>query len=207
MQFNPKSGRYHDESGSFVARSEILRLLDSEAARLEIRLQGHARLLANGKLNVAEFQERMAVDLKLSHLRSGMLAAGGKEQMDARRYGAVGAELKRQYKYLAGFGTAIANGELSEKQIINRAKMYGISTRVAFFKVEKVSRKDVGVTEAKRDLDSSAKHCPSCLRHSTYGKFVSVDEITPPGTDCECQARCRCRVVYRKLSDALPTAA
>jgi hypothetical protein len=195
--YDRRTGQFHGGDRRFVARAEVLRLADAEAARLETRLSGHARLLTQNKISVPEFQLRMAEDIKLSHLRMAAFGAGGEKQLTPRHFGTAGQELKRQYKYLQGFGDAVAQGELSEKQILSRAKSYGMSARTAFFKAEKVTRQDNGAREAKRSLDSQARHCSSCLGHSTGGLWLPIDQVVAPGVDCECQSRCRCRVAYR----------
>jgi hypothetical protein len=195
--YDKRTGQFHGGDRRFIARAEVLRLADAEAARLETRLSGHARLLTQNKISVPEFQLRMAEDIKLSHLRMAAFGAGGEKQLTPRHFGTAGQELKRQYKHLQGFGDAIAQGELSEKRILSRAKSYGMSARTAFFKAEKVTRQDNGAREAKRSLDSQARHCSSCLGHSTGGLWLPIDQVVAPGVDCECQSRCRCRIVFR----------
>lgn len=197
VTYDKRVGQFRGLDGRYVARAEILRLLDAESARLQIRLQGHARLMAQNRITISTFQERMADELKLSHLRSAMLASGGEKQLTPRHFGAIGQELKRQYQYLYGFGHDLANGKLSAKHAIARAKSYGLSTKTAFYQAEKITRKGHGATEAKRSLDSQSRHCISCLNHSTRGRWLPIDNVVAPGVSCECQSRCNCRVVYR----------
>ncbi|MEP0872381.1 hypothetical protein NDA01_21435 [Trichocoleus desertorum AS-A10] len=197
VTYDRRTGQFHGGDRRFIARAEVLRLVDAEAARLETRLSGHARLLTQDKIGVTEFQLRMAEDVKLSHLRMAAFGAGGEKQLNARHFGTAGQELKRQYKYLQGFGDAIGQGELSEKQILARAKSYGVSARTAFFKSEKLTRESYGAREAKRSLDSQARHCSSCLGHSTRGLWLPIGQVVAPGVDCECNSRCRCRIVFR----------
>ncbi|MEP0872112.1 hypothetical protein NDA01_20050 [Trichocoleus desertorum AS-A10] len=179
----------------FYCRAKVLRLVDAEATRLETRLSDHARLPTQDKISVAEFQLRIAEDVKLSHLRMAAFVAGGEKQLNARHFGTAGQKLRRQYKHLQGFGDAVAQGELSEKQILARAKSYGVSARTAFFKSEKLTRVSYGAREAKRSLDIQSRHCSSCLGHSTGGLWFRIDQVVAPGVDCECQSRCRCRIV------------
>lgn len=207
ITYDRRAGSYRGENGRFVARAEVLRLLDGEAARLEVRLRGHARLLTTNRISLSEFQARMAEDLKLSHLRSAALGSGGRKGLSNRHFGKVGQELKEQYQFLRGFGDAIAAGELSEAQILARAKSYGISTRTAFFEAEKITRQENGFNLGKRTLDPQASHCPDCLRYSTNGQWVPIEQIVPPGVNCQCRGRCRCSVAFKRsvnLSDRLP---
>lgn len=207
--YDARAGQFRGDNGRFVPRAEVLRLVDAEVARTQTRLKGHARLLAGGKIDIAEFQTRTAEDVKLSHLRMAAFAAGGTKQLTPTHYGTAGAELKRQYKYLDGFGKAISAGTLTEKQLLARAQSYALSSRTAFFKSEKVTRGKNGFNQAKRSLDSQAQHCPSCLRYSTGGRWRYITDVIEPGVACECQSRCKCTIVYRvaNLSDALPRVA
>ena len=197
-QFDPVSHRYRNtETGRFVSSAEVMRLVDEETNRLQVRLKGHARLLVNGKIDIAEFQTRMAQSLKESHLRNAAVGAGGVKQLTPTHYGKVGAELKKQYRFLHGFGQAIADGKLTEAQIIGRAGMYAASSRTSFYQAEFTSRGKFGCY-AKRLLDPQSQHCESCISYQRPD-WTPIQLIIPPGVDCQCGGRCRCRLVVRKL--------
>ncbi len=198
MQFDPRTHRYRDEqTGRFVPYSNVLRLVDEEQNHLAVRLKGHARLLVSGHIEVPEFQARMAQSLKESHLRMAALGGGGFKQLTNRHYGNVGAELKRQYGFLQGFGEDLAAGNLSEKQILHRASLYAASTRSSFNKAEFTSRGKQGFY-AKRFLDPQSQHCAQCIALQVL-TWTRLDQVTPPGVDCDCGGRCRCRLVFQKL--------
>jgi hypothetical protein len=196
--FNPKSGRYRNEqTGRFVSRTEVLKLVDTETARLKVRLQGHTRLLLAEKITLSDWESRMAETIKESHLRMVMLGAGGKSRVTNAHFGAVGASLRSEYKYLHRFAAQISRGELTPRQILSRAAMYAASTRKSFYKGEQISRVIAGVTLAKRDLDPLARHCPDCLRHSTNGEWLPIEMVVVPGHRCQCGGRCRCSIYYK----------
>jgi hypothetical protein len=198
LQFDPSSHRYRDtETGRFVRVAEVTKLIDLEVARTEVRMKGHARLLIQGKIDVAEFQGRMATTLKETHLRLAFIGAGGDKQMSPRHYGKVGAQLKKQYKFLAGFGQDLADGKLTPEQAISRAASYGKSARTSFFEAEFTSRGNVGFY-GKRLLDPQAKHCASCIGFQRL-QWTMIENITPPGVNCQCGGRCRCQIIFRKL--------
>lgn len=198
LQFDPISHRYRDiETGRFVRFPEVTRLIDEETNRLQVRLKGHARLLVSGKLDIAEFQTRVAQSLKESHLRSAAIGGGGVKNLTPTHYGKVGAQLKKQYQYLYKFGQDLKLGSMSEKQIIHRAGLYAASIRTSFFEGEFTSRGKIGFY-GKRLLDAGARHCASCLSYQKL-QWTLIANITPPGVNCECGGRCRCRLVFRKL--------
>lgn len=197
-QFDPNSHRYRDiKTGRYVRQVDVMRVVDEEVNRLEVRLKGHARLLAQGKIDVAEFQTRMAQSLKESHLRNASLGAGGVKALTPVHYGKVGAQLKKQYGFLNGFGQDLADGKLPPEQAIRRAGSYAKSAKTSFFEAEFTSRGKVGFY-AKRLLDAQSRHCQSCISYQRLN-WTLIQLITPPGVDCECGGRCRCRLVFRKL--------
>ncbi|MBD2771148.1 hypothetical protein [Iningainema tapete] len=199
LQFDPQTHRYRNaETGRFVKYSEVLKVVGEEVNRLEVRLKGHARLLNQGKIDIAEFQTRIAQSLKESHLRNAAVGAGGVEQFTPTHYGKVGAELKKQYQFLDGFGKDLADGKLSEKQILSRAAMYAASSRTSFFEAEFTSRGKYGFL-AKRLLDPQSRHCDSCISLQRL-EWTPIHRLTPPGVNCQCGGRCRCRLVYQKRS-------
>jgi hypothetical protein len=196
LEFDPRAHRYRNTTtGRFVRYAEVIEVADNEVLRLEVRLMGHARLFNSGKIDIAEFQTRMALSLKESHLRMAMLGAGGKKRMDSKQYGHVGQQLRKQYEYLHQFGQTLEGGTLTEEQVLRRAKSYAKSVNIAFRKAELVARGEVGFY-AKRLLDPQAKHCAECISYQQL-QWTIVASIVPPGVDCSCGGRCRCRLVFR----------
>ena len=161
-------------------------------------MKAHARLLTDGKIDLGEFQRRAADDIKMSSIRMGVFASGGRSQTPQAVYGAVGRELRSQYGFLANFAKDLAAGKLTKEQAIARAGSYGGSSRVAFHQAEKVARTREKGWEAKRDLDPQSRHCGSCLLHSTNGEWIPAEDIVMPGVRCECFHFCRCRVSFRR---------
>jgi hypothetical protein len=199
IRYERSLGQFRGQNGRIVGRAKVLSLVDEEAARLSVRAQALARLLTAGKIAISDFQERLAVALKLSHLRMTTLAAGGREGLTQRHYGRVGYELRTQYEFLHGFGQDLEAGKYDKAEdIVRRAGMYGASSRTAFFESEKLTKEMEYFNEAKRDLDPQSKHCPSCLRYSTNGLWRPITQVIAPGVQCECRSKCKCRILYRK---------
>lgn len=196
--YDRRTGSYRASNGKFIGRATILRLVDEESDRLSTRLKAHTRLLTSNSIDLPEWQQRMAEDIKLSGIRMGVFASGGRSQTSSAVYGTVGRELREQYKYLANFAQDLAAGKLSKQQAIARAGMYGGSARVAFHQAQKVTRKREGFVEAKRSLDPGAIHCASCLLYDTQGQWLPVEQVTMPTINCQCMFRCRCAVFFRR---------
>ena len=199
VEYVPAAGRYRwADTKRFVGRQTLLNLVDQESQRLKVRLQGVTRLLVDNRIDLAEWQNRFAEEIKASHLRIGILAGGGQDQMNAQKYGATGYQIRRQFEYLSNFANDIAGGNMRPSQILRRAGLYSESINSTFNRVEQITRADEGFTEALRSLDSQAQHCNSCISYSTRGKWLPAEQVVPPAINCECQARCRCTIKYRK---------
>ena len=198
ITYNPKAGRYVGSDGKFVSKAVVDNLLDQEQARAEVRLKGLTRLLIEQQIDLAEWQSRTAQTIKEANVRELTLAAGGKDRLTSRHYGAAGYQLQQQYKYLDNFARQLYAGNVTEKQAIRRSGLYAQSVRITFSRSEQLSREAEGFTEAKRSLDPQAQHCNSCLKHSTNGRWVLASRVTPAGLNCECGQWCRCRVSYRR---------
>lgn len=198
LEYSKKLGAFrYADTKRIVSRDRVLFELDQEVARTQTRLKGIARLLASDKIDLPTFQIRFAEELKLSHLRSASFGAGGRQQMSARQFGYVGAKLKEEYGFLDGFAQALANGELTATQALNRAGMYGQGIRSSFFRAEHQTKDRDGFL-GKRSLDAGASHCPECVTYSTQGKYVPASEIIPIATNCTCKRFCRCQITWQR---------
>lgn len=198
--YSPRAGRYfYTDTKKFVPRAVIENLLEQEQSRLEVRLKSLTRLLADQKIALPDWQAQFAETLKSAHLRMASLAAGGTAGLTSKHYGTIGANLRQQYKYLNGFAQQLASGKISIARALQRSGSYASSIRPSFHAAEKITRSEESFNMGKRLLDSQADHCSDCLGYATDG-YVPIDAIVPPGTNCECGQRCRCRVVYQRLN-------
>lgn len=196
IEYDRRVGQYRRD-GRFVPRSEVLALVDEERARTEIQLQGLVRRYAAGRMTLRQWETEFAIALKYAHIRMAALAAGGTAQLTPRHYGTIGANLRSEYRnHLSLFASKLGNDPtFTLKMAMNRAKLYGQSVAQSFHDSEKVTRILEGRTKAKRLLDPAAEHCRSCPAYATDG-YVPIASVVPPGTNCECRGRCRCRVIY-----------
>jgi hypothetical protein len=190
-KYDNKTGQYRGASGKFVSRAEIAHVVAQTVDTLADQLSRHTDDLIRDKLSVADWQSSIASELKNSSIQMSLLASGGGD-IDK----SITVQLNEQFDRLDKFGRSIARGELSVPQIQARARNYANSTRVAFYQVESISKARSGLKSAKRILDNQAKHCPDCLRYASL-LYVPLSQLISPGTNCECNAGCKCSVVYR----------
>ncbi len=205
FSFDGRVGNYRDlDTGRITSRNTLLRIVDRDISSTERKIQTATKNLIAENLSLGNFQREMIALLKGSHIRSATLGAGGKDGLNNRILGATGRRLRQEYDALKNFVNQIERGELSEKQIIARAKSYARSAQIAFSTSELITRSANGALTAKRELDPDADHCDQCPQYDTNGEFVPIDQIVPLGVACECRARCRCRITYRFAPDFNP---
>lgn len=197
FEFNEASGRYRDSrTKKFVKRSLIILETDKEEARLKTQLRRLTQQLISQDLTLKQWESRFAQSIKESHIRMSALGAGGSLRLTNAHFGSIGGLLRKEYRLLNRFTKGIEQGKYSEGYILNRASMYGASTRRSFFKGEQISRAIAGVTEAWRRLDTQAQHCPDCPAYATNG-YAPIEKVVAPGAACKCGGKCRCTIVYR----------
>lgn len=89
-----------------------------------------AQRLTEGSVSLADWMKEMKWAVKELHVTSAVIAKGGEwGAMTPVDWGRVGAEVKKEYKYLAGFyqdiADKIAKGEDLTTALHARAKLYG----------------------------------------------------------------------------------
>lgn len=197
MEFDPASQQYLQDSGDPVPRADLLAVLNEESAKLRTLVPRLTKSLTEGDIELGEWQAAMIQLLKDSNLRTGMLGAGGEEQMGSEQWGMAGFELKDQYAALSGFTKAIEEGVLTADQILSRAALYGGGSRQNFFATERLNKALEGYNFGRRTLDVGAANCPDCINYQSPD-WVRIEELIPPGHRCVCRQNCRCRVVYKR---------
>lgn len=200
IAYSSSTGQYRDLStGRFVRRTEVMKFVDREIERTKVQLQGHTRLLIGDRINMAEWQVRMAETLKASHIRMGALGSGGVENLNSRKYGAIGYQLRQQYEYLSKFSLDVAEGWLTPKQALVRSGLYATSIKLSFNRCEQLTKQEEGFRTARRGLDPQANHCASCINYSTRGQWMPIDQVVLPGVACECGQFCKCPIEFSKF--------
>lgn len=206
VYFNRKAGRYQSKAGGFLSASDIDSVLAAEEKALATRLENIAVRALKGGWESGELERALKLEIKEASIQMAIAGAGGEKrvaQMNKRDlgkfYGGISGQLKDPYKRIEKFTKKIANGDLSEAEILARARSYVNSVTPQFSKAQVFERRNAGVTLAKRILDPTANHCPECPQYAT-NEFVPIEEIVPVGVACSCGRHCRCRIVFKGFS-------
>ena len=198
--WNPASQRYRSSAtGRFVARRDILGLLDGQVNSANARLGDLTTALHEGRIAPGPWTDQMQSELRRLHSQNRALAAGGWDRMTPRDWGAVGGRLRDDYARVQRLATEIQNGTVTLPQAMNRVNGYVGNARVQFWNAERERRhpEPGQVFISKRNL-GAAEHCGDCVDYYDRGWCVE-GQLPSPGVDSECMSHCRCTLEYRQV--------
>lgn len=183
-------------SGRAVPQSEIDKLLAARQAALKESMQGHARELAAGRINSAEFYIRMRNDIKTGHIQARLLGIGGKGKATDSDMGAIGQRLRGEYRYLSAF-SAEAKG-LTEAQLVQRAGLYsGSAIKDQYTAGRMASHKAAGYSQKRRTGVNDEVTCKTCREEIGRG-WVGIEASGFAIGHSECMANCRCNIEFKE---------
>jgi hypothetical protein len=202
FSYSKSLGRYRDlGTGRFVARADIVSLLEARVASLENRLTALTTAAVEGKLAPAYFAEQMRTELRRSHLQARAVGAGGIDKLTPADYGSVGRKLRDDYARVANLARDIHDVKVSLPQALNRVQGYAGNARLEFFEADAAAKKEAAAGKGMvllmiRDL-GVAEHCADCLGYYEQGWQL---DLPLPCVGSICTTHCRCSVRYREAA-------
>lgn len=205
--FDPRTGRYHTRLANgrqqFVARVEVMRLLEANVNAKEQLLTSITQQAIDGRLSPSVWQATMQQELKRLYLQNRALGAGGWDRLTAQDFGHIGGRLQSEYRYLRNMAQQIANGEVSEAQALNRLRMYTGNARREYWLAEREHRRpsaaDRMIIERRRL--GIADHCDDCIRYNKMG-WQAQGVLPVPTEGSECGGNCRCSLDAKEIDAA-----
>lgn len=202
--FDRRSARYIDVvSGRFVSRQRMMGLVEGRIVYHQENLMELTQALTDGRIGLSDWQRLFKQELKTMHIQQAVLARGGWDKMTQADWGRVGAAVKAQYKYLAGFADDIAAGAFKSGRpmmnghILARASLYAQSGRATYWKEQTATQKDAGMREERRLAMGDERTCGPCSELAGRG-WQPLGTLPPPGgPPCSGLTRCRCQKEYR----------
>jgi hypothetical protein len=190
--------RYLYPSGRMVAPSTVNRALERVIRLGAEWMRGTTEQLQNGTLSLAEWQRRMANEMKQLHTGSAALGRGGWRQMSQSDWGWTGSELRRAYGFLRNFAQDIATGKQAlDGRLLTRAAMYADAARGTHRGMQRRMAGLVGKHEERNVLGAADRHCAECVDCSARG-WVPIGSLPPVGSRT-CLSRCKCHLDFRIL--------
>jgi hypothetical protein len=130
-------------------------------------------------------------------IRLYVLGRGGLEQMTDNDWIVVQNLTDAQYRYLQGFGAAIAEGGLSPAMIQARAGQYADAARPALGTARQVAVELAGYKQ-ERWVRTASESCLDCIAFDGMG-WQALGYFPIPGAGrTRCLTHCRCYKVYKK---------
>lgn len=124
---------YRDPAtGRFMAASTRIELRNEVVARQAERIKALTEKLNAGDLTPAAYEKAMQAAIKTSQVQNYAFGRGGINAVTDDDRAAIGANIGKQFDYLAGFRKDIEGGALSAEQIAARATLYGNAGTAAF---------------------------------------------------------------------------
>lgn len=196
--WNPAAQRYRaTATGRFVARRDILGLLDGQVNSAGNRLGELTTALHEARLAPGVWADQMQSELRRLHSQNRALAVGGWDRMTQRDWGAVGGRLRDDYARVARLAAEIQQGEVTLPQALNRVNGYIGNARIQFWNAEREHRQQRSgeVVVELRHL-GAAEHCADCVDYYDRG-WCTEGVLPPPGVDSACTTHCRCTLEHR----------
>jgi hypothetical protein len=180
--------------GKKITDAQLYKIVRSEIKQIENKYTKLANRLTSGDISFIQWQQNMIDLTRRSHVKMTRLGRGGKNNTFAIHYLTTGNDLRiLHYPSLRQFSQAIADGKLTEKQIVARAKLYGSASKNSFETARLSLFENKPQVLARRRLGTCKAHCPDCLRYASEG-WLPISSIIPPGEKCACKMNCCCSV-------------
>lgn len=200
--FETEVGRYRSSAtGRFVARRDILGLLDGQIAGSEKRVGDLTAAVMEGRISPTVWQEEMRTEVKRQILQQTALGSGGWDRVSQAGYGRAGADLRQLYGKISGTATDIAEGRISMAQAQARANEYAGHGRSHFYEAEREKVKPSAANRVfieRRMLGGGGKTCNDCVNFYDAG-WQPFGLLPVPSSDSVCQGNCRCLLIRQEI--------
>jgi len=200
--FDRSSLRFRSlETGRFVPERDVRVAVDAVADLASRRLGEASARYRAGQITVTEFQAELMATIKESQIAAGLLAYGGRQQMDASRWGLVGQQIRVQYQYARGMIADVLDGrQRLNGRLDGRARQYGQAARSLYENLRRRQSAEAGMAFEQNVLHA-AESCRECLAATAAG-VVPIGTLPPIGQRI-CRQSCRCTLSYsRTMSEA-----
>jgi hypothetical protein len=185
--------RYRD-SGKFVSEQAVENLTRRSIAQIKKQVLNDTEYLIGNKLTLAEWEKATAQSLKKLHSWQYLIGKGGAKNMTQADNGKLGLRLSYEYGYLRGFAQDIADGKVSEAQLLARVDLYLNSSNGSFQEAKRIAHREAGYQWEKR-IRTKQESCQSCLSYAAMG-WQRIGTLPQPTQRCECRANCGCKFVF-----------
>lgn len=197
ITWNPKTRRYV-RSGRTLPPESVRRFVLETVGLARVRLTTIAENYVNHR-NVAQWFTTTKGELRAMHTALGMIAQGGKNQMTPKSWGKVGQMVRSEMDYLRQFERGIANGAVSDAQLLARVLGYGDAGWKVYSNMVKAREAEAGMF-ARRVTSGGPNTCDDCIAAELEG-WVPAADVREIG-DSQCVSSCLCDIEYAESEGA-----
>lgn len=179
--WDARLGNYVNRAtGRMVKRTAIQEALGAVCDRGASTLAGIAQAGQNGTLTPRQFYEAMQREVRQLYNASAALGKGGWAQMTPADWGRVGRALRDEYGRLRDFAQGLADGAISEKQAIARARLYADSAYRQYWRSWGGLQAGLGNDEERWISTGDALVCTVCRELEARG-WQPLGSLPRPG--------------------------
>lgn len=201
--WDAKTGRYrYRDTKKFVSAEAVAALTQKRILAAQTDFQQLGQLLIDGKISLLTWQTETAGALKILRSQQYLLGVGGLARMMVADRLGIARQLKEQYAYLREFATTLRDEGMSRAQFFNRLGMYAESTASSYHAGQQSAARAQGYTHSRRQLGATDQHCQDCVRYAA-ADVQPIGDLPLPKEQCACGSRCRCSLLYLKLTEVI----
>ncbi len=198
--WNRETARYRNtSSGKFVARRDIVSLLQTQTDSAEHRLGEMVTALHEGRIDSSTWQVTMRDELRRLGSQNMALGIGGWDRASFAQWGRLGGYLQADYQRMTDLAQGIAAGEVTLPQALNRVSGYVISARRNYFEADRDAMAASGGQFEERRTLGTAEHCDDCIDLAAQS-WQPMGELPIPGEGTICGSHCACDMERREVT-------
>lgn len=191
------SGRFrNDTTGRYVSPTEVRAGVDVLVDYSADRLRSLAESYRDGSISIEAYRDGLFAEIKSVHIAASLAGYGGRNAMNASRWGHVGARIKSEYQYARGLLQDIIDGSQPiNGRLTSRTAMYANAGRSTYEAVRGRERNEAG-DKYERSVLHAQESCTECVTEASRG-WVPIGELVPIG-ERRCLSNCRCTMEYSR---------
>lgn len=192
FKYNRRNAEYTHSNGKAVQPQTINQWVMDSIDAAKDSLRNDAQRMADKKLSVNAWRDKMREHIRAGHRNMAKLAYG--PELSPKQLGRLGAIVKAQYKYLDNFVAGIKNKSVSRESSVSRSLLYLDALWATFQNELRRAKKDAGFTTCVNILNEEADNCTECPELTDKGE-IPIDDMPMIGMR-KCSIGCRCSIEY-----------
>lgn len=198
--FNVKTQRYHYSSGSrkgqMIANEKVKKARENSIGNISKTIDKATDFLVQDKIELPEWETRVAELLTEQHTISYLLGIGGERFIQGSDIDAINRRVKTELIYLRRLSEDYEQNRISDAMLQSRIKMFERSHHGTDEAAKQVSHARNGFIWEKRIM-TKTENCYSCYIYALRG-WQRIGTLPPPTVLCECRSNCGCYKIYSK---------